>query len=495
MIVRRLLEGVRTAVGRAAGFVRGLFGSLFGGSTPPPSGFVEIEVDESVEALAGVDHFVVLMMENRSFDHMLGYLSLVGGREDVDGLRPGMSNEHAGRTYEIHRLASTSLAEEQDPCHSGSCVDEQLAGGNAGFVANYVRTRTDPAFAGDAIVMGYHDAAQLPVYDFLARRYCVCDRWFCSVRGPTFPNRLYAAAGRAAGSRDNASPPTYDLSTFVRHLDAAGASWRWYSPEIFPSLWALDRSYLPHTFDNVRPFSSPFTGEDFFSSVQQGRLPNVAWIDPNFVDLGGPVGSNDDHPPADVRAGQELVLRILNALSRGPAWERTLFLVVYDEHGGFYDHVEPPAAPDDDPAFRFYGPRVPALVVSPRLGTLVSHDLFDHASIVKTALVRFCRRDKRFIPDMGKRVSEARHLGVLLERGAAEPPLQEEELQQLASALAGWRGDALREELRVQDEAVQPDPGSLTDFQKDYLAAREEVLSSLTPGERGRLSEAFTGTR
>ena len=164
--------------------------------------------------------------------------------------------------------------------------------------------------------------------------------------------------------------------------------------------------------------------------------------------------------------------------------------MVYDEHGGFYDHVEPPAAPDDDPAFRFFGPRVPALVVSPRLGTRVSHDVFDHASIVKTALVRFCRRDKRFIPDMGTRVSEARHLGVLLERGAAEPSPQEGELQQLASALAGWRGDALREELRVQDEAVQPDPASLTDFQKDYLAAREEVLSSLTPEERAKLVEA-----
>jgi phospholipase C len=487
----RLLASVKAAFG----WVPRLFGKLLGllpggGKTPTPRGRVEIDVDESLEALDGIEHIVVLMQENRSFDHLLGYLSLVGGRDDVDGLRAGMSNEHEGRSYPVFRLSSTSLRREQDPCHSGACVDEQLAGGNAGFASNYVRTREDPADAEDVIVMGYHDAEQLPVYDFLARRYCVCDHWFCSVRGATFPNRLYAVAGRAAGSRDNARPPTYDLPSFVRHLDDAGATWRWYTPEPFPTLWAIDRSYLERTFDNVRPFSSPFTGEDFFSTARSGRLPNVAWIDPNFVDFGGPVGSNDDHPPSDVRAGQELVLRIVNALFRSPAWDRTLLVVTYDEHGGFFDHVEPGEAPDDDPAFRVYGPRVPALVVSPRLGTRVSHDVFDHTSIVKTILARFCR-DESSIPDMGKRVSEARHLGVVLGPGAAAPPPSEEEIQEVADALAAWRADALHEELRLPDEGIQPAPESLTDFQEDYLAAREEVLSSLTSEERARLATAF----
>jgi phospholipase C len=483
--VAAALEGASARVGRVFSIVR----SLFGGRSEPP-GIVEIELDESVAALDQIEHIVVLMMENRSFDHMLGYLSLDGRRDDVDGLRPGMANEHAGRSYPVRRLDSTALVKEQDPCHSGACVDEQLRGGNAGFVSSFVRTRSDPRFARDPIVMGYHDARHLPVYDFLARRFCVCDRWFCSVRGATFPNRLYAVAGRAAGSRDNARPPTYDLPSFVRHLDAAGASWRWYTSDPFPTLWAIDRSYLRRTFDNVRPLFSPFRDDDFFSSARDGKLPNVSWIDPNFVDFGGPVGSNDDHPPSDVRAGQELILRILNALVRSRLWERTLLLVVYDEHGGFFDHVEPPDAPDDDPGFRAYGPRVPAFVVSPRLGVRVSHDVFDHTAIIKTFLVRFCRRE-RSIPDMGRRVSEAQHLGVVLQVGRPAPPPDKKAMHEVSSALGDWRADALEAALETQDEPILPDPESLTDFQEEYLQGREEVLSSLTPAERARLFESF----
>jgi phospholipase C len=321
----------------------------------------------------------------------------------------------------------------------------------------------------------------------------VCDRWFCSVRGATFPNRLYAVAGRSAGRRDNASPPVYHLPSFVRQLDKFGASWRWYTHELFATIWAIDRDYLPKTFDNVRPFSSGLTFDDFFSAAREGTLPNVAWIDPNFVDLGGAVGSNDDHPPSDVRAGQELVLRVFNALVRSPAWERTLLVITYDEHGGFFDHVEPPAAEEDDPRSEFhaYGPRVPAIVVSPRLGTRVSHEVFDHTSIIKTVLARFCRNAEGLIPDMGARVSAANHLGVLLEQAAQLPRPDEEMLQILASQLGDWRADSLRAEMDVQSKAVAPDPVVLTDFQEDYIASREAVLASMTPEERARAAAAL----
>jgi phospholipase C len=343
--------------------------------------------------------------------------------------------------------------------------------------------------------MGYYDGKQLPLYDFLARHFCVCDRWFCSVRGATFPNRLYAVAGRAAGSRDNASPPVYHLPSFVRHLDAAGASWRWYTHELFATIWAVDRDYLPKTFDNVRTFSSPFRFDDFFSAASAGTLPDVAWIDPNFVDVGGAVGSNDDHPPSDVRAGQELVLKVFNALASSPAWERTMLVITYDEHGGFFDHVDPPSADDDDPRpeFQALGPRVPALVVSSRVRAGVSHEVFDHTSLIKTCLVRFCRTDERFIPDLGARMSEANHLGRLLDTAAPTPAPSEAELQELAARLTAWRADSLRSELAVQDRALQPEPGSLTDFQEDYLAARAEVLSSLTLEERARLAGTVAG--
>jgi phospholipase C len=456
-------------------------------------GFVEIKLDDSIAALDEIEHIVVLMLENRSFDHVLGYLGSEADGLDVDGLQEGMANEHEGRSYPVFRLDKTAFTKAQDPCHSGACVDEQLANGTGGFAANYIRTRDDPKAAEPVVVMGYYDGEQLPIYDFLARRFCVCDRWFCSVRGATFPNRLYAVAGHSAGSRDNASPPVYHLPSFVRTLDASGATWRWYTHEVFATIWAVDRDYLPKTFDNVRPFSSPFRFDDFFSAASDGTLPDVTWIDPNFVDVGGAVGSNDDHPPSDVRAGQDLVLRVFNALARGPAWERTLLVITYDEHGGFFDHVDPPSADDDDPRPEFHalGPRVPAIVVSPRVRAGVSHEVFDHTSIIKTCLVRFCRREGGFIPDLGARVRSASHLGAVLDKDAQIPRPDEATLQKLAASLGDWRADSLRAEVHVQGRAVAPDPVVLTDFQEDYIACRRAVLGSLTPSERAQAATAL----
>jgi phospholipase C len=188
------VRAVRAALLRFLGLLR----FLFRGSAEPPGGFVEIAIDDSIAALDEIEHVVVLMLENRSFDHLLGYLSLEPFGSDVDGLERGMANTYEGRSHPIFRLSETALEKAQDPCHSGACVDEQVADANGGFAANYIRTREDPEFAGPVVVMGYYDGDQLPVYDFLARRFCVCDRWFCPVRGATFPNRLYAVAGRAA---------------------------------------------------------------------------------------------------------------------------------------------------------------------------------------------------------------------------------------------------------------------------------------------------------
>jgi phospholipase C len=483
------VRAVRTLLSRLAV----LFRSLFGRTLDAPTGFVEIEMDDSVAALDQIEHIVVLMLENRSFDHMLGYLSLEPGGLDVDGLREDMKNTHEGRAYPIFRLDKTAFTKAQDPCHSGVCVDRQVADENGGFAADYIETRADPAAAEPVVVMGYYDGAQLPVYDYLARHFCVCDRWFCSIKGATFPNRLYAVAGRAAGSRDNASPPVYHLPSFVRRLDAAGVSWRWYTHELFATIWAVDRSYLPKSLDNVRPFSSPYSPKDFFSAAKSGALPALSWIDPNFVDVGGAAGSNDDHPPSDVRAGQELVLRVFNALVHSPAWERTLLLVTYDEHGGFFDHVEPPAAEDDDPRPEFHscGPRVPAIVVSPRVRAGVSHEIFDHTSIIKTCLVRFCRQAGGVIPDMGARVNAAGHLGVLLEKDVQVARPADATLDGLTSALRRWRADSLQEEVEVQKRAVPPDPAALTDFQEDYVAARTEVLDSMTKSERAQAAKSL----
>src|SRR5262249_21591102 len=162
-------------------------------------------------------------------DHMLGYLHLTGRRPELDGLRAGMANgyhdttgafpQYDGLSFAAHELRNTWLTKPQDPPHGGSSVDLQIANDMGGFVQTYMDERASAkhpeVHPGD--VMGYHAEKHIPVYDHLTEKFCVCDRWFSSVAGSTFPNRLYSLAGRAAGERENASPSIYHLHSFFRH--------------------------------------------------------------------------------------------------------------------------------------------------------------------------------------------------------------------------------------------------------------------------------------
>ena len=205
-----------------------------------------VGAESYVANLGKVDHIVVLMMENRSFDHMLGYLSLTGGRTDIDGLRPGLANEYQGRSYPVHHLATTKV--DVDPDHTASAVHLQIDGGRmGGFVASLAHTMAGRGgHGGDpSPAVGYYDGADVPVYDHLAEEFLVCDRWFSSVPGATWPNRLYALCGSAAGSRDDLPPhvpPIYHKPSFVRHLDEHGVSWRWYCFDT-PTLRLADARY------------------------------------------------------------------------------------------------------------------------------------------------------------------------------------------------------------------------------------------------------------
>lgn len=411
------------------------------GSAPAPAA--------DLANLGKIKHIVVLMMENRSFDHMLGYLSLEGGRADIDGLQAHFANSHAGQVYPVHHLPRTALKPAQDPSHDGLSVARQLSNGNGGFIDDYVLTH--PGDADVALVMGYYNAADLPVYDHLARQFCVCDRWFSSVPGATWPNRLYAVSGKAAGSRDNKRVPLYSNKSFVRHLDNAFVSWKFYS---FWKPWSLsltDDRY--RSCENYEPFGSSRRRYGFVGDALAGTLPAVSWIDPHFFD-------NDDHPPADVRDGQALVAEVFDALSSGPGWNDTLLILCYDEHGGFYDHVAPGAAPDADAAFRQYGLRVPAFAISPWVASAsVHHGLLDHCSIIKTILLRFCRSANGAIPDMGPRVAAAAHLGGLLSlaqpRGVVPLPQSawRQQAAQVRASLERGAGDTARPAVMSDEEA------------------------------------------
>ncbi|OYO26485.1 alkaline phosphatase family protein [Janthinobacterium sp. PC23-8] len=416
----------------------------------------------TIKQLDRIDHIVVLMMENRSFDHMLGYLSLEGGRGDIDGLRSEHLNTHAGKVYSIHHLQRTALQPGQDPGHTAASVARQLQDHNGGFVSDYALMHPDDPDPG--LVMGYYNGADLPMYDFLARQFCVCDRCHSSVPGGTWPNRLYAVSGRAAGSKDSKRVPLYANKSFVRQLERNMVSWKFYS---FWKPWTLaltDEHYRSSEF--YEPFGDQGRRYGFVGDALAGALPSVSWIDPHFF-------ANGDHPPADVRAGQALAARVYQALSRGPAWERTLLVITYDEHGGFFDHVPPPAAVDDDAAFRQYGVRVPMLLVSPLVSPgSVCHELFDHASLLKTILQRFCRGSDGSLPAMGARVAAAKGLGVALDLEQPRP----------APALPA---SVHAQRARCEDEQRAPDspdaarPGAvMADAEAGVVAAHRHLARS-----------------
>jgi phospholipase C len=370
--------------------------------------------------LTEIEHIVVLMLENRSFDHMLGYLSHPNEghlRPDVDGLTGAEQNEFGGKIYPSKRMVSPIM--NGDPCHEWDCVKEQLDNNNGGFVKNYSDVVTNPEF-----IMHYFNSLDVPVYDHLAREYCICDRWFCAIPGPTQPNRAYALAGTSESIKANFTPfqllhgEGWGANTIFEMLPN-NVSWRCYSHDIAGlRFFKKFRTQLVPQIDKI---------DKFFNHAQAGTLANVSWIDPDFGITVYPGPPNDDHPPHDMRHGQNLVSSVYNALLQSPNWNKTLFVVVYDEHGGYYDHVSPRdfAPADSDPEFRKYGVRVPAFIVSPWVGRQVAYGsqthglpanevLFDHTSILRTILRRFCTPAGGAVPSMTTRVDAANDLSVLL---------------------------------------------------------------------------------
>jgi phospholipase C len=391
-----------------------------GGKLPPP-------VDPG--NLSKIQHIVVLMMENRSFDHMLGYLSKEGGRTDVEGLKwendsnRTQFNFYNGRYYYPYHLTQTHLFDPEPtlgPDHSFESVKAQMADNMGHFVSDYARAKiTDDDPAQLAQVMGYYTGAELPTYDLLAREFAICDHWFCSHPGPTWPNRFVYLTGdlnRDSHGEPEVNTPDYadftpsESQTIFDLLTSRNVTWAYFEQRV-----STMRAYTKYTFDlvNVREYSDQTNG--FAASVAAG-LPSVTFVDPLFGDLPAGIGSppdNDDAPPSDLADGQKFVWQVVDTLftpAKNPNWLNTMLIVVYDEHGGFYDHVQPPsdAVPLLGQNSGKLGPRVPAFVVSPWTPAgLVLKDQFDHTSIAATILRKFCGP---FPPFMSARVSAARDL-------------------------------------------------------------------------------------
>lgn len=333
------------------------------------------------------DHVVVLMLENRSFDHILGGLAIDG----LDGVRPEFSNDDLDGVP-IHVRATSRRTTAPDPVHDFKSVAHQLIG-NGGFVSAYQKdhhlTRED---AGN--VMEYYETDSLPVTHALATEYLVSDRWFCSVPTGTIPNRLFTVAGSSRGRIDNALllpfPVLYDMPTV---FDRLGDAWAVYNDQLpLVTLFGQHaREFLASRHEATSRFRSI---DQFVDDAARGRLPRYSFIEPVY--LGDQ--ANCAHPPQDMWDAEELLARIYVAVREGPAWERTLLVLVYDEHGGFFDHVAPPedaASPGTGEGgfeFRRLGPRVPSIIISPWVGSGVwrpANGFLDHTSLIATVTRRW----------------------------------------------------------------------------------------------------------
>lgn len=458
---------------------------------------------------AGIEHVVVLMLENRSFDHMLGYLALEGGIEGIDGLTREMGNPRPnGEFARVAPMADRLIYERVlDPGHGREDAAKQLEDGNQGFIRSYVESYQrnlekhppkEPIDFDPTLVLGYQEAGDVPVFDYIARNWGVCDRWFSSVPGPTWDNRMFALTGGIGDPVEIDLPgdaadklvehaPIYDRPAFTRHL--IDDDWRWYSHDP-ATLRLADSRYRPGgeqgagNDDNFAYFDRPTLLEPrtFLDDAARGDLRRVSWIDPNFVDfrLFGPPGSNDDHPPSRVMLGQELVLRVMRALMASPQWERSMLLITYDEHGGFYDHVVPDPVPGAGDG-QTYGVRVPALVVSPLADQRVSHTVFEHTSIIKTILRLFGNEDA--VRAMGERVENANDLSEFISREEPRTPASAKDLEALEATVADWKERSYRSRMLEEPTAGERVSEAVTDLQQQVIGAALKLREwGLKPG-------------
>ncbi|RKP53777.1 phospholipase [Pararobbsia silviterrae] len=377
----------------------------------------------------------VLMMENRSYDNLLGWSDLRGWTPSgvatvADGLvgKPTIhvSDTH-GRPYPVVQGAPFRLA--FDPGHEFTDTLVQLCGADqarpylgsihddaavlpGGVYPPMAATPDATGFAYDLDAYGFDTATalrgfgpdQVPVLNFLAQQFAVCDRWFSSMPGPTWPNRFFALAGTSWGldhspsNEETIAATLFDGARFGNGSDSL-------LTRLTPAEWLVAHGDTPQSWalKGVQASSARFvTHEDLFSMLASQRVDaNFIWIEPSYDPLGNFRNGQSMHPCGDVRNGEALIEAVYRAIVSSPYWEESVLLIVFDEHGGFFDHVIPqpgtvsgmpplsPVAPTSltRRGFRFdrFGVRVPAIIVSPYVKqATIDHTFYDHLSIAKT---------------------------------------------------------------------------------------------------------------
>jgi phospholipase C len=392
-----------------------------------------------------IEHVFVLMLENRAFDHILGFSGITGqdaangDPTQINGLSGSEVNTFSGGVYRVGRGADNVMP--VDPGHEFTNVLEQLCGpaatypaggaypaiNNSGFVASYVASggAVDPGK-----VMECFAPEQLPILVALAQEFAVCDNWHASMPGPTWPNRMFVHAA-SSGGLDH-SPTTEEIAewetiggfqfkagSIFDALKKKGVSRRLYAGDDFPMVAALNGISL---FD-IRHYSN------FASDLGHPTYPySYVFIEPSYDVLNEYKNSTSQHPLTDIMLGEGLMKETYEAIRNSPHWNSSVLIVTWDEHGGFYDHAIPPVAvapgdttPQDKHnqngfTFQQYGPRVPAVVISPLVPkNVIDHRLYDHASIPATAEALFG------INPLTQRDANANRLDALLSLSAPRP--------------------------------------------------------------------------
>ncbi|HEX4820799.1 MAG TPA: alkaline phosphatase family protein [Acidimicrobiales bacterium] len=327
-------------------------------------------------ATAPFDHVVVLMFENRSFDHLLGWLP------GADGKQAGLQfADQTGTVYPTYELAPDPQGcGYLDPDHSWEgFVVQHNGGANDGWL----RTPSNRGIA-DTFPIGFYTEPDVPALSSLAKSYTVLDRYFASFAGETFPNRFYQHAARTDRDHNMGVTATNLSPTIWDRLAAANLSaGYYYSDEPFILLWGAKYASIAHPV------------AQFLADAAAGTLPNVSFVDPSFANE-GQGQSGDYHPHGDIRAGEAFLAQIYHAVRSSPAWDRTVLVVNFDEWGGFYDHVVPPRVTDDTvraaltpagapvPDYQQLGFRVPCIVASPfSPAKVVSDGPYEHTSVLK----------------------------------------------------------------------------------------------------------------
>jgi phospholipase C len=461
-----------------------------------------------------ITHVFVLMLENHSFDNIFA----LSGIPDIRAATTSNCNSFGGKSYRVHGDAPPSMP--SDPGHELQDVAQQLTGlsypqrgpyppiNNSGFAANYATSTTEgpapPSVDIGDIMACFNTSTQLPVSFQLAKEFALCDQWFSSMPGPTWPNRFFVHGASSAGLDHSPtldeildweatswiSGFTYPHGSIYDELTTKGVQWALYQAEAGPFIGAIPQVASIH---NIAFWDVHYLSE-FFSGLQSNKYPyQYTFIEPNYGDITGTYeGGSSQHPMDGVAGGESLIKSVYEAVRNSGLWDSSLLIITYDEHGGFYDHYAPGTAiPPNDGSpgtynkygfnFDLYGVRVPAIIISPWIAAgTVDHTVYDHSSILATL-------EKLFgLGALTERDSSADNLLDLI-----SSTLRTDCPKTLNSPATLLRKPILaRTEQLVRDLEPVPQKGSLPGF-LGVMLKTERDLSSRSPVETAAIMADF----